>query len=138
MNYQIAPFPETLAELVGGLKYKEGYTFSMDRIERDPGCHGLTLIVHLAHINSYPPHKPRRTVFYFQVPGATYNRSSWTRWLFERIAEIERHEQMEWFTIDGEKPYAPNHGPGEDPYIVREVTTDEQRRTSFRGELNPE
>jgi hypothetical protein len=26
--------------------------------------------------------------------------------------------------------------PGRDPYYVREVTTDEDRRTSFRGEMN--
>lgn len=45
---------------------------------------------------------------------------------------------MEFFVIDGERPYAPNHGPGHDPYTIRETSTDEERRTSFRGTLNPE
>lgn len=36
------------------------------------------------------------------------------------------------------RPYAPSHGPGNDPYLVRELGTDIDRRTSFRGELNPE
>lgn len=35
------------------------------------------------------------------------------------------------------RPFAPNHGPGNDPYTVRQLTTDEDRRTSFRGDLNP-
>jgi hypothetical protein len=34
------------------------------------------------------------------------------------------------------RPYAPNHGFGWDPYLITEVTTDEDRRTSFRNELN--
>lgn len=44
---------------------------------------------------------------------------------------------MEFFTIDGVKPYAPNHGPGNDPYVVRELTTDQARRTSFLGTIQP-
>ena len=36
------------------------------------------------------------------------------------------------------RPFAPNHGPGFDPYAVRELTTNEARRTSFRGTVNPE
>ncbi len=34
------------------------------------------------------------------------------------------------------RPYAPSHGPGNDPYLVREVGSDLDRRTSFRGEVN--
>jgi hypothetical protein len=36
-----------------------------------------------------------------------------------------------------DRPYAPSHGPGNDPYLVRELGTDIDKRTSFRGELNP-
>ena len=67
------------------------------------------------------------------VPPAAYNRRSWQRWLFEQCLLGERHEAMEFFTISGEHPYAPNHGPGNDPYIDAELTTDEDRRTSFKG-----
>ncbi len=35
------------------------------------------------------------------------------------------------------RPYRPSHGPGNDPYLVREIGTEEDARTSFRGELNP-
>jgi len=34
------------------------------------------------------------------------------------------------------RPYAPNHGHGEDPYIVHDLTTGEARRTSFRNVLD--
>lgn len=34
-------------------------------------------------------------------------------------------------------PYAPNHGPGRDPYVIFEYATDEHRRTRFTGELLP-
>lgn len=36
-----------------------------------------------------------------------------------------------------ERPFAPLHGPGEDPYVVHEYATGEQRRTRFTGELAP-
>lgn len=34
------------------------------------------------------------------------------------------------------RPYAPNHGPGYNPYIVRELTTDEERRIQYTGKLD--
>lgn len=34
------------------------------------------------------------------------------------------------------RPYAPNHGPGNDPYVVREETTDIDRRTQFTGNVD--
>lgn len=34
------------------------------------------------------------------------------------------------------RPFAPTHGPGDDPYVVHEYADDVQRRTSFRGEVN--
>jgi hypothetical protein len=44
---------------------------------------------------------------------------------------------MEFFQVDGARPYAPLHGPGNDCYLVAELATDIDKRTSFRGELNP-
>lgn len=35
-----------------------------------------------------------------------------------------------------ERPFAPNHGPGRNPYKTFVYATDEQRRTSFQGALN--
>jgi hypothetical protein len=76
-----------------------------------------------------------RVQHYFPVPPAAYDERSWRRWLLERLIEVERHEACEFFQIDGRRPYAPHHGPGNDPYIVFDHGTDEDMRTSFRGDV---
>lgn len=53
-------------------------------------------------------------------------------WRFA-LADIDRGQGS---AIDGDKPYAPSHGFGQDPYIVRELGTEKDQRTSFRNELN--
>jgi hypothetical protein len=142
-NTQVAPYPNELAALVTQCVYRDGWTLTLlqDHV-RDPASthtgesRGLTLSVVVSTTNSYPPHQPIRVQHLFAVPPATYNKASWQRWLFEQLLLVERHEACEFFTIDDVKPFAPNHGPGEDPYRVTELTTDEARRTSFRGEVN--
>jgi hypothetical protein len=49
---------------------------------------------------------------------------------------VDLHERMEDFVVGGERPYAPKHGPGRNPYVVHEVSTEEARGTSFRGVLD--
>lgn len=89
--------------------------------------------------NSYHPDRGEtyRVNHYMPVPPAAYNRQSWQRWLLDQFLLVERHEACEFFTIDGERPYAPHHGPGNDPYIIFDHGTDTDRRTSFRGQLKP-
>lgn len=141
---QTAPFPVELKELVDACEYRPGWLVLLRDEVRDPSdthageTRGLTLSIITETINSYPPHQPMRVRHLFAVPAATYNRESWQRWLFDRFLDVERHECMEFFTVAGEKPYAPNHGPGWDPYLITAVqTTDVDRRTSFRGEVKP-
>lgn len=133
----IAPWPTELQALIYVLRYRPGWTFSLESIDRGQGSSGLTLDIITKGYNSYHPERGEnyQVHHYMPVPPASYNRASWQRWLFEQCLLVDRHEAMEFFAIDGEHPYAPNHGPGNDPYTVREVTTDEARRTSFRGEV---
>lgn len=42
------------------------------------------------------------------------------RWLMECIFDVERHEAMELFQVDGVAPYYPDHSPGSNPYKLRE------------------
>jgi hypothetical protein len=70
------------------------------------------------------------------VPPAAYDVRSWQRWLFDRIGDVDTHERCEHFIVAGEHPYAPSHGPGNDPYLVREIGTALDVATSFRGEVN--
>lgn len=86
------------------------------------------------------PRLPYQVHHYKPVPPATYNWGSWMRWLFDMCVEVDLHEAMEMATvvIDGVpiKPFAPNHGPGNNPYVVREFSTELERRTKFTGEVN--
>ena len=139
-NTQIAPDPVELRELVEVMAYRPGWTFRLiDDLDRGQGSVGLTLDIVTLGYNSYHPEQGENygVHHYMPVPPASYNRASWQRWLFDQCVLVDRHEAMEFFQIDGSRPYAPNHGPGWDPYIVTELTTEVDRRTSFRGEVNP-
>ena len=145
--HQVAPYPDELADLVARLSYRadRGWEVKLaDDLQRDkPGRHigearGLTLVVTRVGPDTYDPDSIIGVNHYFPVPAATYNRQSWRRWLFGRLGDVDDHERAEDFVIDGHRPYAPVHAPGWDPYMITEVATDEDKRTSFRGELNPE
>lgn len=152
MSKQVFSMPTELLDLVEKVSYRPGWTFELKEIDRGQGSVGLTLDIVTLGYNSYHPEKGETysVHHYMPVPPAAYNRQSWQRWLFEQLLLVERHEACEFFSfvIEGDfilrdgtptkrivdKPYAPNHGPGWDPYIVTELTTDKDRRTSFKGE----
>lgn len=138
---QHAPYPRELAVLVSQLSYRESEGWKAwleDMCERDPGSRGLTLIVQRCGPDSYHPERMIRVNHYFPVPPATYDRRSWTWWLFEDvIGQVELHERMENFRIGGKTIYPPAHGPGNNPYLVLHYGTDADRRTSFRGGAEP-
>ena len=143
---QTASYPEVLARLVDKLDYRQHMGWRVwleDDLQRDkPGRHtgesrGLTLIVQRCGPDTYNHDQIMAVNHYFPVPPATYDERSWRRWLFDRLGDVDTHERMEDFVVGGERPYAPSHGPGNDPYMVRETGTDLDRRTSYRGEVNP-
>jgi hypothetical protein len=57
---------------------------------------------------------------------STIDEHSWQRWLFDRYVDVLTHEGAEMFVIDGERPYAPHHYDGADPYVVFETTRAER------------
>lgn len=133
---QTAPFPTVLFDMIQACTYRPGWTVELRDQNRGQGSAGLTLVITTDTVNSYRPAQPIFVNHYFIVPAAAYDDRSWRRWLFECFHQVELHECMEFFEIDGVKPYAPSHGPGNDPYLLREIGTDTDRRTSFRGEVN--
>lgn len=135
---QTAPDPVALRELVDSVKHREGWWFALDDIDRGQGSQGLTLVITVDGPDAYHPERLIGVAHYFIVPAAAYDRRAWRRWLFDRVLDVEHHEAMEFFAIDGERPYAPNHGPGRDPYTIHEVGTDVDRRTSNRGVIKDE
>lgn len=137
-NTQAAPFPAELAELVEALRYKQRWVFKLEELDRGQGSKGLTLVIRITTPDSYEPSELRSVLHYFPVPPAAYSQKSWCRWLFDQILQVEAHEAMEFFVIANVRPFAPNHGPGADPYSITELTTDTDRRTSYLGEVRRE
>lgn len=142
---QVAPYPEVLAALVEHLDYRRHMGWKVwleDDCQRDkPGRHagesrGLTLVIQRCGPDTYEHDRIIAVNHYFAVPPATYDARSWRRWLFDRLGDVDTHERMEDFVVGGERPYAPSHGPGNDPYMVRETGTELDRKTSFRGEVS--
>lgn len=134
---QTAPYPWDLIALVKQCSYRPEWIVDIIEMDRGQGSKGLTLKIITDTVNSYPPHEPMRVAHLFIVPAASYDERSWQRWLFDRFVDVETHEAMEFFSIGDRKPYAPSHGPGNDPYLVREVGTELDVKTSFRGDVNP-
>lgn len=131
---QTSPFPTILADLVDKVKYKEGFTFNLSNLDRGQGSKGLTLVINYTGPDSYKPDQQISVNHYMIVPPAAYDKHSWTRWLLEQVLLVEQHEACEFFIIDGERPYAPHHGPGNNPYTIFDIGTVEDARTTFRGE----
>lgn len=142
--FQSAPWPAELEDLVSKVKLWPGWVVWLEKdLLRDPKeTHGTegrgsTLIIRTKTYNTYHiedgPHY--KVHHYFIVPAATWNRRSWQRWLFDRFADVQFHEAMEAFMVDGMRPFAPHHGPGENPYVLMERGTDTEARTTFKGEV---
>lgn len=136
---QTAAYPDVLADLVSKLSYRPGWRFALTEEDRGQGSKGLTFSVVSLGYDTYNPDRGEtyRVQHFFPVPPAAFNEQSWRRWIFERLHEIELHECAEFFQIDGERPYAPHHGPGNDPYIIFEHADFEDSRTRSDGTVAP-
>lgn len=136
---QDALYPWELDRLVADLTLPNmpGWEVTLEDTDRGQGCKGLTLCVKITGPDSYRPHLTRGVMHYFIVPAAAYDTRSWRRWLFEQLHQVLVHELCEGFTIGGAKPYAPSHGDGNDPYMVREIGTEQDQRMSSGNELGP-
>lgn len=150
---QYAPWPQELEDLVAAVSYKPNWMFTLDRhLDRSQGSVGTTLTINIVTPDSYHPERLTSVNHLFPVPPAAFDYRSWRRWLFEQILLVEKHEAMEFFQVEehgrfvteGDKyqtwivrPFAPSHGFGQDPYLIREIGTVEDQKTSFRNELKP-
>jgi hypothetical protein len=110
-----------LAEIIERVQCKPGWTFLL--VHEDGA---KRLVITVPGYNSYRPEQRLTVSHFFPVPVATYNEKTWRRWIFEMCRRVENHELGEWFRVGEIRPFAPLHGPGEDPYTVHE----------FRAELD--
>lgn len=115
-NQQAAPYPTELQAIVKGLTYRPNWSFDIGDVDRGQGCQGLTVTIHVLEADPQYSEKLVHVVHYMPVPPAAYNRQSWLRWMFDQIGLVESHERGEFFRVDGEQPFPPNHEDGNDPY----------------------
>lgn len=124
VTLQSAPFPTALQEVVDAIEYKAQWMFRLFNGDRGDGSAGLTLEILVFSPDSYQPTQERGVRHWFIVPAATYDSRAWTRWVFDRVIDVETHEACEFFKHQGLRPYAPNHGLGRNPYTIIERGTD--------------
>jgi hypothetical protein len=119
-----------LQELVSKVQCKPGWSF---RLLDEDGA--LRLVITVPGIDSYNPKNRLTVAHYFPVPTTTFNEKSWRRWIFEMCRRVENHELGEWFQVHGVRPFAPLHGPGEDPYTVHEFRDEVDAQTVQDGRI---
>lgn len=113
-----------LQDVVSRIAYKPGWTITLEYMRREgehlAGSEGLTLRVRFAAEDSTKPGVMAYLDHLFAVPPAAYSRETWERWVFDCLVQMETHEAMEYFKVDGQAPFFPAHGTqnGFSPYTI--------------------
>jgi hypothetical protein len=99
----------------------------------------LRLIIQIRGVDNYDHTRPFVVNHVHPVPMTTYNERSWQRWLYERCMRTMTHELGESLRFgDAQlRPFAPMHGPGEDPYTVHETRPEIDALTTQDGSVRP-
>lgn len=122
-----------LYAIVSRAQCKPGWTFGL---VNESGA--FRLVITVPGVDSYHPDQRLTVSHFFPVPIATFNEKTWRRWIFEMCRRVENHELGEWFQVDGARPFAPLHGPGEDPYTFHEFRDESDARTIQDGSVSNE
>lgn len=127
-NRQVGPdhAADILADVVKRVSYKPGWTFALREISRGQGCEGLTLMIAAEVPDSWNPSERIGFLHLMPVPPAAFDEETWTRWVLDCILQVEQHEALEFFRLDGEPVYFPEHAPGRNPYTIAQIKTREQ------------
>lgn len=95
----------------------------------------LRLVITISGHDNYNTDVAFTVGHYHPVPTATYNEASWRRWVFEQCRRTMNHEIGEALQFAGVRPFAPMHGPGEDPYTTHEIRPERDALTTQNGSL---
>ena len=123
---------DILERIVSETKCKPGWSF---RLHDEEGA--KRLVIRIAGVHNYDHSMPFTVDHYHPVPITTYNEKSWRRWIFEQCIRTMNHELGESlrFGPDEIRPFAPMHGPGEDPYTVHELRPEIDALTTQGGSV---
>lgn len=122
---------DILERVVSEAKCKPGWMF---RLVDEDGVKVLKIRM-LNDVDNYDHSKPFAPNHCHIVPVTTYNEQSWRRWVFEQCMRTMTHEISEALNFNGVRPFAPMHGPGEDPYTVHEIRPEADVLTTQSGAL---
>jgi hypothetical protein len=123
---------ELLADIVAKTECKPGWSFEIVSCD---GAHTLHITIH--GLDNYDPSKPFVVTHCHPIPFATYNEATWRRWIFDQCMRTMTHEIGESLRFGDEevRPFAPMHGPGEDPYTVHEFRPEIDFLTTQNGSI---
>lgn len=123
---------DLLARIVCETRCKPGWSF---RLVDEDGA--KRLVIRIEGRDNYDESSPFVALHYHPVPITTYNEKTWRRWIFEQCIRSMNHEIGESlrFGEGEERPFAPMHGPGEDPYTVHEIRPEIDARTTQDGSV---
>lgn len=94
-----------LERLVVTLRYRPGWKFQLEVVGG-----ALQFVVVTKGYDSYHTELGQNyhTSHSFTVPGSEPP-EGWQRWAFDQLILVERHESMEFFQVDGVRPFKPVH-----------------------------
>lgn len=122
---------DILRKVVDEAECKPGWFFSL---KDEDGA--LRLIITLHGTDNYDHSKKFAVNHIHPVPTTTFNEQSWRRWVFEQCIRTMNHEIGEALNFNGIRPFAPMHGPGEDPYTVHEIRPELDANTNQAGKIS--
>lgn len=120
---------DILRKIVPTIKAFQHWTFSL----REPDEGGLALVILVKGTNNYKQEEYFPVNHFHPVPIATYNETAWRQFVHECCMRTMQHEMGEVLQFDGVRPFAPMHGPGEDPYARYFVRSVEDALTTQSG-----
>lgn len=123
---------DILRQVVMQAECKPGWRFML---VNDDGA--LSLYIQISDVNNYDHSEPWIVNHVHPVPLTTFNEKSWRRWVYEQCMRTMTHEIGEALNFDGVRPFAPMHGPGEDPYVVHEIRPEADALTTQDGSVRP-
>lgn len=115
------PRPHVLVQdILSKLVYKPGWSFTLtsgypwDPQPNPDGFRLGLLSIQVQTTDSFTG-EPVILEHNFTMPDMDLPREAWERMILDHIIDVEIHEAMEFFTVDGEKPFFPDH---RNPYVI--------------------
>lgn len=110
--------PHPLMLLLPRVYYK-GWGFEVCHTDPSIGLRGMAFLIVRARVQDAVTGNLNFEVMHeFVVPAVFMDDVGWGRWLIERIVLVEQHEACEFFWVDGQRPFFPEHGEKANPYRI--------------------